>query len=199
MEIFFLLEINTSANKKSISVSISTDLSEVISIVQGDTTSSYIGGLVAFYNKIEVIYLEAGLRSNNVYSSFPEGFNRKALPLITNVHLTPTEEAKANLQREHVGNGTIHVTGNNGIDTLFDVKQTIEKTPAPSQEFDSQFGFLLNKDEKVILVTLHRRESFEKNIKTVMQGILELAKRSDMEFLIPLHLNPEVRKTPLKF
>ena len=162
-------------------------------IVQGDTTSSYIGGLVAFYNKIEVIHLEAGLRSNNVYSPFPEEFNRKALSLITNVHLAPTEEAKANLLREHVGHGTIHVTGNTGIDTLFEVKQTIEKTPALSQEFESQFGFL-NKDKKFILVTLHRRESFEKNIKTVMQGILELAKRSDMEFLIPLHLNPEVRK-----
>ena len=162
-------------------------------VVQGDTTSSYIGGLVAFYNKIEVIHLEAGLRSNNVYSPFPEEFNRKALSLITNVHLAPTEEAKANLLREHVDHGTIHVTGNTGIDTLFEVKQTIENTPALSQEFERQFGFL-NKGKKFILVTLHRRESFEKNIKTVMQGILELAKRSDIEFLIPLHLNPEVRK-----
>lgn len=162
-------------------------------VVQGDTTSSFIGGLVAFYNKIQVIHLEAGLRSNNIYSPFPEEFNRKALSLVGNIHLAPTEEAKANLIREHVDNDKIFVTGNTGIDTLFEVKKTIEQTPALTQEFESQFKFL-NKNKKFILVTLHRRESFEKNIKTVMQGILELSKRSDLEFLIPLHLNPEVRK-----
>lgn len=162
-------------------------------IVQGDTTSSFIGGLVAFYNKIQVIHLEAGLRSNNIYSPFPEEFNRKALSLVGNIHLAPTDEAKANLIREHVDNDKIFVTGNTGIDTLFTVKKTIEQTPALTQEFESQFEFL-NTNKKFILVTLHRRESFEKNIKTVMQGILELSKRSDLEFLIPLHLNPEVRK-----
>lgn len=163
-------------------------------IVQGDTTSSFIGGLVAFYNKIEVIHLEAGLRSNNIYSPFPEEFNRKALSVIGNIHLAPTDEAKANLLREHVNGSNIHVTGNTGIDTLFEVKNTIEKTPALTQEFENKFKFL-NKSKKFILVTLHRRESFEKNIKIVMQGILELSKnRSDVEFLIPLHLNPEVRK-----
>lgn len=170
------------------------DLNKIDSIiVQGDTTSSFIGGLVAFYNKIEVIHLEAGLRSNNIYSPFPEEFNRKALSVVGNIHLAPTDEAKANLLREHVDSNTIHVTGNTGIDTLFEVKNTIEKTPSLTQEFESQFKFL-DKNKKFILVTLHRRESFEKNIKTVMQGILELSKRSDVEFLIPLHLNPEVRK-----
>lgn len=163
-------------------------------IVQGDTTSSFIGGLVAFYNKIEVIHLEAGLRSNNIYSPFPEEFNRKALSVVGNIHLAPTDEAKTNLLREHVDGKNIHVTGNTGIDTLFEVKNIIEKTPTLTQEFENKFKFL-NKNKKFILVTLHRRESFEKNIKIVMQGILELSKtRSDVEFLIPLHLNPEVRK-----
>lgn len=163
-------------------------------IVQGDTTSSFIGGLVAFYNKIEVIHLEAGLRSNNIYSPFPEEFNRKALSVVGNVHLAPTNEAKDNLLREHVNSNNIYVTGNTGIDTLFEVKNIIEKTPTLTQEFENKFSFL-NKNKKLILVTLHRRESFEKNIKIVMQGILELSKnRSDVEFLIPLHLNPEVRK-----
>lgn len=162
-------------------------------IVQGDTTSSFIGGLVAFYNKIQVIHLEAGLRSNNINSPFPEEFNRKALSVMGNLHLAPTEEAKENLLRELVDHNNIHVTGNTGIDTLFEVKSTIETTPALTQDFESQFKFL-NKNKKLILVTLHRRESFEKNIKTVMQAILELSQRSDVEFLIPLHLNPEVRK-----
>lgn len=164
-------------------------------IVQGDTTSSFIGGLVAFYNKISVIHLEAGLRSDNIYSPFPEEYNRKALSLVTNVHLAPTDKAKANLIREHVIGEKIHVTGNTGIDTLFEVKNTIEKTPALKEEFEAKFNYL-STQKKLILVTLHRRESFEKNIKVVMKGIMDLAKqRQDVEFLIPLHLNPEVRKS----
>lgn len=163
-------------------------------LVQGDTTSSFVGGMVAFYNKIKVIHLEAGLRSNNIHSPYPEEFNRRALGLIVDLHLAPTEDAKNNLLREHVDPAKIHVTGNTGIDSLFTVRNTIEQEPALTEEFDSKFRFL-NKNKKLILVTLHRRESFEKNIKTVMQSISELAaKRSDVEFLIPLHLNPEVRK-----
>lgn len=163
-------------------------------IVQGDTTSSLIGGLVAFYNQIEVIHLEAGLRSHNIYSPFPEEFNRKALSLATNLHLAPTTEAKQNLLDENIQGEKIFVTGNTGIDALFEVKHTIENTPALRDQFEADFSYL-NKNKKLILVTMHRRESFEKNIKIVMQGILELAlSRNDIEFLIPLHLNPAVRK-----
>lgn len=163
-------------------------------VVQGDTTSSFIGGLVAFYNKIKIIHLEAGLRSNNIYSPFPEEFNRRALALFADLHLAPTDEAKNNLLRENIDPTKIHVTGNTGIDALFAVRNTIEQEPQLSEEFESKFKFL-NKNKKLILVTLHRRESFEKNIKTVMQSISEIAvERSDVEFLIPLHLNPEVRK-----
>lgn len=162
-------------------------------IVQGDTTSSFIGGLVAFYNKISIIHLEAGLRSHNIHSPFPEEFNRKALSLITRLHLAPTHEAKTNLLKEHIDDQKIVVTGNTGIDALFEVRNRIENTPNLLQEFQSQFSFL-NPHKKLILVTLHRRESLEKNIKAIMQGIVELSQRPDIEFLIPLHLNPEVRK-----
>lgn len=163
-------------------------------VVQGDTTSSFIGGIVAFYNKIDTIHLEAGLRSNNIESPFPEEFNRKVLSLVAQMHLAPTIEAKTNLIRENIDSDKIYVTGNTGIDALFEVKNTIENTPELHHQFKSQFNFL-NPHKKLILVTLHRRESFEKNIKVAMQAILELAKRNDIEFLIPLHLNPEVRKT----
>lgn len=163
-------------------------------VVQGDTTTSCIGGIVAFYNKIDVIHLEAGLRSHDISSPFPEEFNRKALSLITNLHLAPTEEAKKNLLRENANTAKIFVTGNTGIDALFEVKKQIEASPELTKTFDEQFKYL-NKNKKLILVTLHRRESFVKNIKTVMQGVLEIAKRSDVQVVIPLHLNPEVRKT----
>ncbi len=162
-------------------------------IVQGDTTSSCIGGLVAFYNKIKIIHLEAGLRSHDIQSPFPEEFNRKTLSLITHMHLAPTIEAKQNLLHEHTDDSKIFVTGNTGIDALFEVKNRIENSIELKQSFQTQFAYL-DMSKKLILVTLHRRESFEKNIKIVMQGILELAKRSDIQFVIPLHLNPEVRK-----
>ncbi|MES2803329.1 MAG: UDP-N-acetylglucosamine 2-epimerase (non-hydrolyzing) [Bdellovibrionota bacterium] len=162
-------------------------------IVQGDTTSSCIGGMVAFYNKIKVIHLEAGLRSHDIQSPFPEEFNRKALSLISHLHLAPTIEAKQNLLHEHADSNKIFVTGNTGIDALFEVKNRIDNSLELSQSFQAQFAYL-DTSKKLILVTLHRRESFEKNIKIVMQGVLELAKRTDIEFVIPLHLNPEVRK-----
>lgn len=162
-------------------------------IVQGDTTSSCIGGMVAFYNKIKIIHLEAGLRSYNIQSPFPEEFNRKTLSLITHMHLAPTIEARQNLLREHADESKIFVTGNTGIDALFEVKNRIDNSAELTRNFQSQFNYL-DKSKKLILVTLHRRESFEKNIKVVMQSVLELAKRTDIEFLIPLHLNPEVRK-----
>lgn len=163
-------------------------------LVQGDTTSSYIGGLVAFYNKIKIIHLEAGLRSHDIYSPFPEEFNRKALSLIANTHLAPTEEAKNNLIRENVASEKIFVTGNTGIDTLFEVKNQIQNSIELTQAFNDRFKYL-TPDKKLIIVTLHRRESFVKNLKTVMTGILELAKRDDIQFIIPLHLNPTVRQT----
>lgn len=189
----------------SLSTRVMTGLQEIIDsqkelgnpidniIVQGDTTSSCIGGMVAFYNKIKIIHLEAGLRSHDIFSPFPEEFNRRALSLISHLHLAPTDEARQNLLHEHADASKIFVTGNTGIDTLFEVKSRIENSHELTQNFQSQFSYL-DKSKKLILVTLHRRESFEKNIKIVMQGVLELAKRSDIQFVMPLHLNPEVRK-----
>ncbi|WP_409480053.1 non-hydrolyzing UDP-N-acetylglucosamine 2-epimerase [Pseudobdellovibrio sp. HCB154] len=163
-------------------------------IVQGDTTSSCMGGIVAFYNKIEVIHLEAGLRSNDIYSPFPEEFNRKTLSLIANMHLAPTEEAKQNLLREGIDPAKIFVTGNTGIDALFEVKNQIQNSSELTKNFETKFNFI-DPNKKLILVTLHRRESFEKNIKIVMNGILSLAERKDIQFIAPLHLNPVVRQT----
>lgn len=162
-------------------------------VVQGDTTSSCVGGIVAFYNKIKVVHLEAGLRSHDINSPFPEEFNRKMLSLISDLHLAPTIDAKENLIHEHADEKKIFVTGNTGIDTLFEVKNRIENSTELKQSFQKTFSFIDN-SKKLILVTLHRRESFERNIKVVMQGVLELSKRDDVQIVMPLHLNPEVRK-----
>lgn len=162
-------------------------------LVQGDTTSSCIGGLVAFYNKIELIHLEAGLRSNDILSPFPEEFNRKTLSLIASMHLAPTNEAKQNLLNENINPNNIYVTGNTGIDALFEVKNKIEKSKDLTESFKSKFNFI-DPTKKLILVTIHRRESFAKNIKTVMTSMLDLASRSDVQLIAPLHLNPNVRK-----
>lgn len=162
-------------------------------LVQGDTTSSCIAGVVAFYNRINIIHLEAGLRSHDIGSPFPEEFNRKTLSLISDLHLAPTFEAKQNLIREHVIESKIFVTGNTGIDALFEIKNRIESSPELSEDLRKSFNFL-DRSKKLILVTLHRRESFEKNINIIMQALLEISKRNDVQFVIPLHLNPKVRE-----
>lgn len=188
----------------SLSVSLMAKLQEIIDhqklknpiskiVVQGDTTSSCIGGLIAFYNNIDTIHLEAGLRSHDIGSPFPEEFNRRTLSLIAKIHFAPTEEAKKNLLNENVPASNIYVTGNTGIDTLFEVQKIIENSTQLSKEFESIFNYL-DPEKKLILVTLHRRESFARNLKTVMSGLVDLASRSDVQFVTPLHLNPAVRQ-----
>ncbi|WP_413292367.1 non-hydrolyzing UDP-N-acetylglucosamine 2-epimerase [Bdellovibrio sp. HCB185ZH] len=166
-------------------------------VVQGDTTSGFIGSLVAFYNKVNVVHIEAGLRSGDIYSPFPEEFNRKGTALVSKVHLAPTETAKENLLHEHYPAEDIFVTGNTGIDALFEVKRKIESTPQLKTEVAGKYSFL-NPKRKMILVTVHRRESFGEPMEEVMKGLLELSRREDLELMIPLHMNPQVRASAKK-
>ncbi|WP_413585618.1 non-hydrolyzing UDP-N-acetylglucosamine 2-epimerase [Bdellovibrio sp. HCB274] len=166
-------------------------------VVQGDTTSGFIGSLVAFYHKVQVVHIEAGLRSGDILSPFPEEFNRKGTALISNVHLAPTETAKENLLREHYPPESVFVTGNTGIDALFEVKRKISSNSVLENEFSGKYSFL-NPHRKMVLVTVHRRESFGTPMEEVMKGLLELSKRSDIELLIPLHMNPQVRASAAK-
>ena len=166
-------------------------------VVQGDTTSSFIASLVAFYNKIPVAHVEAGLRSGDIYSPFPEEFNRKATGLIAQLHFAPTENARQNLIREHYPAETIHVTGNSGIDALFAVKNRLEETPKLSEDFKKRYGFL-DPLKKLVLVTVHRRESFGNPMEEIMKGLVHLSNREDLEILIPLHMNPQVRESASK-
>lgn len=161
-------------------------------IVQGDTTSCFIGGLVGFYNRIPVMHVEAGLRSGDIYSPYPEEFNRLATGNLTHTHFAPTETAKANLLREHYNEGDIFVTGNTGIDALFEVLKELQSNPAMGPAVNQKFSFL-DRTKKLILVTVHRRESFGAPMEEVMKGLLKLSEEADLEMLIPLHMNPQVR------
>lgn len=161
--------------------------------VQGDTTTCFVASLIAFYKKIPVVHIEAGLRSGDIQSPFPEEFNRKATGLLAQYHFSPTRGAEENLLKEGVAKDKILVTGNTGIDALFAVRKKFTEDVSTISGIDRQYSFL-SKDKKLVLVTLHRRESFGRPIEEIMKGILALSKRDDVEIVMPLHMNPEVRK-----
>jgi UDP-N-acetylglucosamine 2-epimerase (non-hydrolysing) len=166
-------------------------------VVQGDTTSCFIASLVAFYNKIPVAHVEAGLRSGDIYSPFPEEFNRKGTGLIAKLHFAPTETARENLLREHYPADSIHVTGNSGIDALFAVKNRLREVPKLTEDFKKRYSFL-DPLKRLVLVTVHRRESFGIPMEEIMKGLVDLSNRDDLEILIPLHMNPQVRESASK-
>ncbi len=187
-----------------VSISVMSHLKEILQkqkpdalLVQGDTTSCFIASLVSFYEKIPLIHIEAGLRSGDINSPFPEEFNRRATALTARWHIAPTQESAENLIKENFDPKTIHVTGNTGIDALFEVKKRIQSDPTLKQQMQQKFSFL-SANKKLILVTVHRRESFGKPMEEVMKGICRLAQAHDVEILIPLHMNPEVRKSAEK-
>ncbi|MBV2168148.1 MAG: UDP-N-acetylglucosamine 2-epimerase (non-hydrolyzing) [Bdellovibrio sp.] len=166
-------------------------------VVQGDTTSCFIASLIAFYHKVPVMHVEAGLRSGDIYSPYPEEFNRKATGLVASLHFSPTEPSRENLLREHYPDEDIYVTGNTGIDALFTVIKKLADSPELRASLDKTYSFL-NPKKKFILVTVHRRESFGTPMEEVMKGLVSLSQREDVELLIPLHMNPQVRASAEK-
>ncbi|MDG0817577.1 non-hydrolyzing UDP-N-acetylglucosamine 2-epimerase [Bdellovibrio svalbardensis] len=166
-------------------------------LIQGDTSSCFVGSLVSFYHRVPVMHIEAGLRSGDIYSPYPEEFNRKATGLVAHTHFAPTETAKENLLSEQYPDRDIFVTGNTGIDALFEVRRKLCEDVALKTQFDRDYSFL-HTDKKLVLVTVHRRESFGLPMEEVMRGLMELSKQDDIELLIPLHMNPQVRKSAEK-
>jgi UDP-N-acetylglucosamine 2-epimerase (non-hydrolysing) len=159
-------------------------------LVQGDTTTAFIGALAAFYMKIPVAHIEAGLRSSNKYSPFPEEINRVLVGHIADHHFAPTLKAKENLLTEGKEAGNIYVVGNTVIDALFVTLGLIKNR---EEEFRSYFNYL-NFSKKIILVTGHRRESFGKPFREICIALREISERQDVEIVYPVHLNPNVRK-----
>ncbi|HYC62369.1 MAG TPA: UDP-N-acetylglucosamine 2-epimerase (non-hydrolyzing) [Thermoanaerobaculia bacterium] len=162
-------------------------------VVQGDTTSAFAAGLAAFYAGIDVAHVEAGLRSGDSFSPWPEEVNRKLLSVVTRFHFAPTDEARANLVSEGIDPARIHVTGNTVIDALQQTVSRIAADDALRGRLDSEFAFL-DRERRMILVTGHRRESFGAGLQSICDAVAEIASdHGDVDVVYPVHLNPNVR------
>lgn len=163
-------------------------------VVQGDTTSAHAAAMSAFYHKVPVAHVEAGLRTYDIYSPFPEEMNRRAIGLVAKAHLCPTNEAAVNLKNEQIDKMShVEVTGNTGIDALNLVSEKNENSSHYRQIYAEQFSFL-NK-EKFILATMHRRENFGSAQQEILKAFLEIVKSRKINILFPVHPNPNVRKS----
>jgi len=182
-----------------ITITVLTELVKIINyeepdylVVQGDTTTAMAGSLAAFYRKTKVAHVEAGLRTRNKHHPYPEEVNRKIIDSLSDLFFAHTEEAKQNLISEGVSESKIEVTGNTVIDALLDIA---------AREFDPADSVLervpWDDDRKIILVTAHRRENFGEPLRNICAAIKELARLyiSDLCFVYPIHLNPNVQKT----
>lgn len=158
--------------------------------VQGDTTTALVGALAGFYKKVKIAHIEAGLRSYNKYSPFPEEINRVLVGHLADYHFAPTEKAKENLLKESIKEN-VYVVGNTVIDALFLGLDIIRKTS--EGEYYKYFHFI-DFSKKIILVTGHRRESFGKSFENICYALKEISERKDVEIVYPVHLNPNVRK-----
>lgn len=157
-------------------------------LVQGDTTTVFAGALAGFYHKVKIGHIEAGLRSHDMYSPYPEEANRKLTGVLTDFHFAPTEESKENLLREGYDESKIFVTGNTAIDALLQVV---------SDDYvfeDDLLNRLDYKNKKIILMTSHRRENIGKPMEDIFKAINDIVeKNEDVEVVFPVHLNPNVR------
>ena len=160
-----------------------------IILVHGDTTTSFAAGLAAFYNQVQVGHVEAGLRSGNIYSPYPEEMNRKLTGTIANQHFAPTENNKNNLLAEGVKEEQIMVTGNTVIDALLQVVEEDYKFE------DNTLNQIDYDNSKVILLTAHRRENLGQPMVNIFEGVKEVVESNpEVEIIFPVHLNPKVRQ-----
>ncbi len=159
-------------------------------LVQGDTTTVFAGALWAFYNKIKVGHIEAGLRSNNIYSPYPEEANRKMVSQIAHLNFAPTENAKKNLLNDGIDEKTIFVTGNTVIDAL-------KMSYRDDYKFKNEF---LNKlpDGKKVLMTCHRREN-QDNLEEIFTAVRDAVTKYDAHVIFPMHLTPRIRQAADKY
>jgi UDP-N-acetylglucosamine 2-epimerase len=161
-------------------------------IVQGDTTTTFAAALAAFYHRIPVAHVEAGLRTDNIYSPWPEEVNRRLVTRIADLHFAPTARARENLRREGVGGERIFVTGNTGIDALLRIAARLDRPDLHSRcaaVLPAHFA-----GRRMILMTGHRRESFDGGIARVCRAVARIADRRDVAVVFPVHRNPSVRQ-----
>lgn len=168
-----------------------------IVLVHGDTTTTVAASLAAYYHKVAIGHVEAGLRTGDLYSPWPEEGNRILTGGITSYHFSPTDGARDNLLKEGVSSSAIYVTGNTVIDALFDVLDRIKSNDVLSSELERKFDFL-SAGKRVILVTGHRRESIGSGFSNICQALLDVVNAyDDVVVVYPVHLNPSVREPVL--
>jgi UDP-N-acetylglucosamine 2-epimerase (non-hydrolysing) len=161
-------------------------------VVQGDTATAMAGAMAAYYRKIRVAHVEAGLRSHNIYHPWPEEVNRKIIGTIAALHFAPTQTSAEALRAENVAAGSIHVTGNTVIDALQWVTLAIAAKPALAaglRELEARFA-----GRRIIGVTSHRRENFGGGLEAIARAIRTIAARDDVALIFPVHPNPNVRR-----
>ncbi|MCV9879331.1 non-hydrolyzing UDP-N-acetylglucosamine 2-epimerase [Brenneria izbisi] len=169
-----------------------TEFKPDLVLVHGDTTTTLTASLAAFYQRIPVGHVEAGLRTGNIYSPWPEEANRKLTGHLAMYHFAPTENARQNLLREHLSDRHIVVTGNTVIDALFWVRDRIIRDAELGRRLDQQYAFL-DTTKRLILVTGHRRESFGGGFERICSALADIAKQHpDVQIVYPVHLNPNV-------
>jgi len=170
------------------------DFKPDVVLVHGDTATTFATSLAAYYQQIAVGHVEAGLRTGNIYSPWPEEANRKLTGAITTFHFAPTETSQQNLLNEAVAPENITVTGNTVIDALLDVSAKLKNDTALNNEMAERFSFL-NKDKKLILVTGHRRESFGGGFERICKALAYTAEQHPgCQIVYPVHLNPNVQE-----
>lgn len=166
-------------------------------LVHGDTTTTMAASLAAFYQRIPVGHVEAGLRTGDLSSPWPEEGNRTLTGHLATYHFAPTETSRQNLLRENIADNRIAVTGNTVIDALFWVRDRVLSDEALRNELTQRYPFLAN-GKKMILVTGHRRESFGRGFEQICHALAEIAANNpDVQIVYPMHLNPNVSE-PVK-
>ena len=160
-------------------------------VVQGDTATAMCGALAAYYRKIPVSHVEAGLRSYNIYHPWPEEVNRKIIGTIADQHFAPTQTSADALSKENVPQEQITITGNTVIDALLTTVQKGRETDFLNDDLKALFQQY--SDKKIIGVTSHRRENFGDGLATIASALKEIARRDDVALIFPVHLNPNVR------
>ena len=191
-----LMEMNQSLDKLSARILLS--VGEALDrmrpdrvLVQGDTATAMIGALAAYYRRIPVSHVEAGLRSGNIYAPWPEEVNRKIVGSIADQHFAPTELAAEVLRKENVPSERVHVTGNTIVDALLATRELIDSDPALACRWSDLKKRQGNR--RIVLVTTHRRENFGDGMDRIADALLHILRREDVAIVLPIHLNPKVR------
>jgi UDP-N-acetylglucosamine 2-epimerase (non-hydrolysing) len=162
-------------------------------LVHGDTSTTLATSLAAYYQQVGIAHVEAGLRTHNLYSPWPEEANRQLTGRLAGLHFAPTSQAQANLLAEGIASSSIHITGNTVIDALLSVSQQLDSNAALNDSLAARFPFL-DASKRLLLVTGHRRENFGGGFESMCRALGTLAAEPDVQIVYPVHLNPNVQK-----